>query len=171
MGNFFLEKTMHRFIVGCLTTFALGAMVGWSWTSDRYQSKMAEITSAGVQTEMENIQKQRDTEQELYFTTQQHEAQLNEQVDAINHNFELLLDGWMHSDGDSSGETALSENATDTATVSDCQCRCDVKNSAKFQKLYERQMMVARDCDITAAHYNELIRLVSEWNSRLNTEN
>lgn len=162
---------MHRFIVGCLTTFALGALVGWSWTSDRYQSKMAEITSAGVHAEMENIQKQRDTEQELYFTTQQHEEQLNEQVDAINHNFELLLDGWMHSDGDSSGETALSENATDTATVSDCQCRCNVENSAKFQKLYERQMMVARDCDITAAHYNELIRLVTEWNSKLNTEN
>ena len=90
---------------------------------------------------------------------------MNEQVDAINHNFELLLDGWMHSDGDSSGETALSENATDTATVSDCQCRCNVENSAKFQKLYERQMMVARDCDITAAHYNELIRLFSDIRS------
>lgn len=162
---------MHRFIVGCLTTFALGALVGWSWTSDRYQSKMAEITSAGVHAEMENIQKQRDTEQELYFTTQQHEAQLNEQVDAINHNFELLLDGWMYTDSDSSGETALSENATDTGTVSDCECRCNVENSAKFQKLYERQMMVARDCDINAAHLNALIKMVNEWNSKLNTAN
>lgn len=39
---------------------------------------------------------------------------------------------------------------------------------SEFRKLYERQLMIARDCDITASHYNQLIKFYNEareeWN-------
>lgn len=37
--------------------------------------------------------------------------------------------------------------------------QCSGENRAKLRRLYEQQLEVARDCDITAAHYNELLQL------------
>ena len=65
----------------------------------------------------------------------------------------------MHNSQDNaSGNSGLSDSATTAGAVSDCKCRCDGKDQTKLRRLYQEQLIIARDCDITASHYNELIR-------------
>lgn len=37
------------------------------------------------------------------------------------------------------------------------QCRCPQQDRERLQRLYQRQLAIARDCDITAARYNALL--------------
>lgn len=64
----------------------------------------------------------------------------------------------MHNSQDNaSGNSGLSSTASTAGAVSDCECRCNGKNTAELRRLYQQQLIVARDCDITATHYNALI--------------
>lgn len=63
-----------------------------------------------------------------------------------------------NSQDNASGNSDMSSTASTAGAVSDCECRCDDKNAAKLRRLYQEQLIIARDCDITASHYNELIR-------------
>ena len=62
-----------------------------------------------------------------------------------------------NSQDNASGNSDMSSTASTAGAVSDCECRCDDKNAAKLRRLYQEQLIVARDCDITATHYNALI--------------
>lgn len=64
----------------------------------------------------------------------------------------------LHNEDNASGNSDMSSNASTAGAVSDCECRCDDKNATKLRRLYQEQLIIARDCDITASHYNELIR-------------
>lgn len=64
----------------------------------------------------------------------------------------------LHNEDNASGNSDMSSTASTAGAVSDCECRCDDKNAAKLRRLYQEQLIIARDCDITASHYNELIR-------------
>lgn len=58
-------------------------------------------------------------------------------------------------------ENNMSDSAKAPVAIQTSECKCHVVNRREFQRLYEKQLIVARDCDITAMHYNELINL---WN-------
>lgn len=62
-----------------------------------------------------------------------------------------------NSQDNASRNSDMSSTATTAGAVSDCKCRCDGKDQAKLRRLYQEQLIVARDCDITATHYNALI--------------
>ena len=163
---------MNPYLLNFLLGGALGAMVTWSVTYEHYQHEIDKINQAGISAAVEALEKQHQVERDLYFSTREVEGGLYDEIDSINSTFDLYLsDDWLHNESGRPGETALSENAGDTGSVQTSECRCDVKNSAEFQRLYEQQMTVARDCDINAAHLNSLIKMVNEWNSKLNTEN
>ena len=67
------------------------------------------------------------------------------------------LNAWASEDN-TSCDSDMSSTASTAGAVSDCECRCDDKNATKLRRLYQEQLIIARDCDITASHYNELIR-------------
>ena len=61
---------------------------------------------------------------------------------------------------DTSSDTTLrSDTRTTERTTTEKKDRCVRQDSAKFQRLYEQQLEVARDCDITATYYNKLLEL------------
>lgn len=66
----------------------------------------------------------------------------------------------MHNSQDNaSGNSGLSSTASTAGAVSDCECRCNGKDTEKLRRLYQEQLIVARDCDINATYLNNLI----EW--------
>ena len=78
---------------------------------------------------------------------------LNDSIDSFDVNSML-------NNQDSATDTK--QMPTDTSTTSrvqECKCECSRADRAKLQRLYQRQLIVARDCDITATHYNQLIKL------------
>ena len=69
----------------------------------------------------------------------------------------------MHADaGGAGGQGNVSTASGAPGRVSASADKCAGSDGAKLRKLYEEQLSIARDCDITAAHYNELIRLYDE---------
>lgn len=64
----------------------------------------------------------------------------------------------MHADaGGAGGKGGVPATATAPCAVREGASQRVGTDRAKLQRLYERQLVIARDCDITAAHYNELI--------------
>ena len=64
----------------------------------------------------------------------------------------------MHADaGGAGGQGGVPATATAPCAVRKGASQRAGSDGAKFRKLYEEQLTIARDCDITAAHYNELI--------------
>lgn len=61
----------------------------------------------------------------------------------------------------------MSNSSKAPLAIQTSECKCHVVNRKEFQRLYEKQLIVARDCDITATHYNELIKL---WNDMFSKE-
>lgn len=147
----------------------IGSCFGVTITAKHYRAEIINLQAEAIKTEQDALVKQLNTEHEWQAKQEQADKEATDEINKIKDKYNAAMSklhaNSLRTDSGSSGETALSENATDAATVSDCQCRCNVENSAKFQKLYEQQMMVARDCDITAAHYNKLIRLFSDIRS------
>ena len=64
-----------------------------------------------------------------------------------------------NSQDNASGNSDMSSTASTAGAVSDCECRCDGKDTEKLRRLYQEQLIVARDCDINATYLNNLI----EW--------
>ena len=75
--------------------------------------------------------------------------------DVGNHRDGSGLHG-MQSDG-SGSQGSVSDTATAPSRVSESTSQRSENDRAKLQRLYERQLTLARDCDITASHYNQLI--------------
>ena len=64
----------------------------------------------------------------------------------------------MHADaGGAGGQGGVPATATAPCAVREGASQRAGSDGAKLRKLYEEQLSIARDCDITAAHYNELI--------------
>ena len=64
----------------------------------------------------------------------------------------------VYTDTTDSGQ-GLSADTTTTKAISQSTCKCNGTDEAKLQRLYEQQLVIARDCDITATYYNNLIDL------------
>lgn len=62
----------------------------------------------------------------------------------------------LHSDG-SRSKSSMPDTSGTTGRVSASADKSSGYDRAKLQRLYEKQLLIARDCDITAAHYNRLI--------------
>lgn len=62
----------------------------------------------------------------------------------------------LQSDG-SGSQSGVSSSSGATGRISAGADKSSGYDRAKLQRLYERQLVIARDCDITAAHYNQLI--------------
>lgn len=64
----------------------------------------------------------------------------------------------VHTDTTDSSQ-GLSTDTTAAKAISQSTCKCNGADKAKLQRLYEQQLVIARDCDITATYYNNLIDL------------
>ena len=61
---------------------------------------------------------------------------------------------------DTSSDTTLRPDTRITVrNATEMKDRCVRQDHAKLQRLYEQQLEVARDCDITATYYNKLSEL------------
>ena len=81
-------------------------------------------------------------------------------IDELN---ALQLQFTEYTDSDSA---TLPSDATASSAVSQGKCDCSGKDQAKLQRLLTEQMIVAKDCDITATYYNHLI----DWYNSISQE-
>lgn len=142
-------------------SFGFGAFV----TSNHYQKKIADFKADAALQYAQALEAKSTREKYLQDKANSAATQAAKEKNEIEARYKSLLadaaDAFsLHADGarskngvpgDASAPGAVSERANQRAGA----------DGAKFQKLYQEQLAIARDCDITAAHYNELINL---WN-------
>ena len=148
-------------IVG-ISFLLLGLFIGWKVTSTYFE---AEINAMLLQIQE---QEQKSHVEALEKTIKNTETltvklgELNNETSNINNKFMSLSKfniEQLRTEDTSSDTTLRTDTRTTERTTTEKKDRCVRQDRAKFQRLYEQQLEVARDCDITATYYNKLLEL------------
>ena len=107
---------------------------------------------------------QRNKEYEYYFLSNENAKTAQTSIEQITKDFSAAVsDGLsfrvLNETSSDTNTAALSAASSATSSVQKGRCECSAKDKAKLQRLYEQQLVVARDCDINSTYLNKLI----EW--------
>lgn len=140
---------------------------GYYLAAKRYEAKFEEYRAEQAQAVIKQQEEFRKQERERYAQVSTIQSNLADDVADVIKSYNTLNDSIdsfnansMHDNKDSA--TNSKQMPTDTSTtprIQDCRCERSTVDRARLQRLYQRQLIVARDCDITATHYNQLIKL------------
>ena len=140
---------------------------GYYLAAKRYEAKFEEYRAEQAQAVIKQQEEFRKQERERYAQVSTIQSNLADGVADVIKSYNTLNDSMdsfnansMHDNQDSATDTNQVSATTSTISrVQDCRCERTTADRAKLQRLYQRQLIVARDCDITATHYNQLIKL------------
>lgn len=153
---------MKNLSLAVFISLLLGLFVGWKLTSNYFEKEMnimiLEIKEQNEKNHNKSIEKQvKDTEQ-LVVTL----GELNNETQQINNQFynlsQLNIER-LQSDNPSGNKLLSTKTSTTERTTAEKKCQCNGAYKTKLQRLYEQQLTIARDCDITATYYNKLLEL------------
>ncbi|MCI7772626.1 MAG: hypothetical protein MR514_02020 [Succinivibrio sp.] len=150
-----------------------GACFGVTITAKHYRAEIAQIQTDAIKADQEATAKQLNIEHYWQEQQRQADAEANNELQKIQDKYDKALSmlnarksDSVHVNSDSTSETALSSDSKTLNSVSACNCQCSDRDRAKLQRLYQRQLTIARDCDITATYYNHLI----DWYNSISKE-
>mgnify|MGYP007069845830 CR=1 FL=1 len=136
------------------------------------KKQITDMTAAAQRAEIEAQAQQREIEHEWQQKADAAAAAAQAELVEVQASYEdslqslygLLADyadgDGLHADGAGGDPTALpAAPAAPGAACKPCPDGRSSTDTAKLQRLLEQQMTVARDCDITASRYNELLKL------------
>ena len=140
---------------------------GYYLAAKRYEAKFEEYRAEQAQAVIKQQEEFRKQERERYAQVSTIQSNLADGVADVIKSYNTLNDSMVSFNANSmlnnkDSATNSKQMSTDTSTTSrvqDCRCECSTADRARLQRLYQRQLIVARDCDITASHYNQLIKL------------
>lgn len=152
-----------------LLSAAVIASVTWYLTSSYYQIKLVSMEKQYEQILNEAQKAKTQKEQEFFTEAINVQSGLSKDIQNVtstyNHYFSDFLpgdSGWLQQSDNTSSSKDVSANSKTSISISQSKCQCDGTDKAKLRKLYEQQLTIARDCDITSAHYNALIDLYNK---------
>ena len=149
------------------TVSVLGsAYIGYELTSSYYQIKLVTMEKQYEQILNEAQKAKTQKEQEFFTEAINVQSSLSKDIQNVtstyNHYFSDFLpsdSGWLQQSDNTSSSKDVSSNSEVTTSISQSKCQCNATDKAKLRNLYEQQLTIARDCDITATYYNNLIDL------------
>ena len=148
-------------IVG-ISFLLLGLFIGWKVTSTYFEAEMnamlLQIQEQEQKSHVEALEKTIKNTETLTVKL----GELNNETSNINNKFMSLSKfniEQLRTEDTSSDTTLRTDTRTTERTTTEKKERCVRQDRAKFQRLYEQQLEVARDCDITATYYNKLLEL------------
>lgn len=152
-----------------LLSVAVIASVTWYLTSSYYQIKIAKMEKQSEQILNEAQKAKTQKEQEFFTEALNVQSNLSEDIQNVTSTYNHYFSDFLSSDSsrlqqsdNASGSKDMSSNSEVTISVSQSKCQCNGADKAKLRELYEQQLIVARDCDITASYYNNLIDLYNK---------
>ena len=133
----------------------VSAYISYSFTSSHYQLKIAEYEKKQAQVLNQALEDK--AKKENVFNGVLADAQSNIALDVqhITSTYNRYHFNGLFSDTDSvhtdttDSSKSVSADTTTTKAISQSTCKCNGTDKAKFQRLYEQQLVIARDCDIT----------------------
>lgn len=130
---------------------------GWYVCSVRYESQWQEHLNSLLQEHNVALQQTREKEHEQRERADNASKNLQKALADIDSMYEHLKSERLHKPSSTSNMSRTATNSSRTTSKS--SCKCTRNDSQKFQRLYEQQLVVAKQCDDIAVKYNELINL------------
>ena len=153
---------MKRLSIVGISFLLLGLFIGWKVTSTYFEAEMnamlLQIQEQEQKSHVEALEKTIKNTETLTVKL----GELNNETSNINNKFMSLSKfniEQLRTEDTSSDTTLRTDTRTTERTTTKKKDRCVRQDYAKFQRLYEQQLEVARDCDITATYYNKLLEL------------
>jgi len=159
---------MRDFICGLVLSALCaigGAICGYEAASTKCELEKAQFHKTALEQEQKAAEKKHDTENLYKDAVVKSQSDVFADVQAIDAHWNDLSAHDLNADDDSvhtdsaGSIDAVRKDPEPPAGISKTQCRCPGQNRAKLQRLYERQLVIAKDCDITATYYNRLLEL------------
>ena len=148
-------------IVG-ISFLLLGLFIGWKVTSTYFEAEMNAMLLQIQEQEQKSHVKALEKTIKNTETLTVKLGELNNETSNINNKFMSLSKfniEQLRTEDTSSDTTLRTDTRTTERTTTEKKDRCVRQDFTKFQRLYEQQLEVARDCDITATYYNKLLEL------------
>lgn len=140
---------------------------GYYLAAKRYEAKFEEYRAEQAQAVIKQQEEFRKQERERYAQVSTIQSNLADGVADVIKSYNTLNDrmdsfnanSLLNNEDSATNSKQMPTDTSTTSRVQDCRCECSKADRARLQRLYQRQLIVARDCDITATHYNQLIKL------------
>lgn len=159
---------------------------GWWTAAQGYAKEKAEFEAKAQAQYVQALEAKAVREKYLQGKIEDAASNAKQAQSAIEERYQMLLDAarrvpadvpgsgdaddavGMHADaGGAGGKGGVPATATAPCAVREGASQRSRADGAKLRQLYEEQLTIARDCDITAAHYNELIDLWQLCDARM----
>jgi len=151
--------------VFALLTYAAGFVCGAVVMSWHYKAEISEFKANAEAQYAQALEAKAVREKYLQGKADENAVKAKEAQDEIEARYKSLLADAadalsVHADS-AGGKDSVPSDPKPADRVSTGAGERHAAYRAKLQRLYERQLEIARDCDITASYYNRLIQL---WN-------
>lgn len=135
----------------------IAVFIAWFACSTYYENQLTTYLNEQLQAVNQQLIRVRDEERRQRRRANVAIENLSKAKHDLNLRYAELSNLRLQSDN-SDDSMPRASNSSRVASRSTCQCA--KQNREKLQRLYEQQLTIARDCDITATKYNELLQLV-----------
>ena len=158
-------------LIAGAVAFAVGYIAGYATRDDQAEIESLNVAKNALEQERANLIQQLEVEHEHQKTAQINAAETQEDLDDLEKRYASAIDELnalqlQFSEYTDSSTSALSTDTSTSRTVQKDKCKCSGKDQAKLQRLLTEQLIVAKDCDITATYYNHLI----DWYNSISQE-
>ena len=158
-------------LIAGAVAFAVGYIAGYATRDDQAEIERLNVAKNALEQERANLIQQLEVEHEHQKTAQINAAKTQKDLDNLEKRYASAIDELnalqlQFSEYTDSSTSALSTDTSTSRTVQKDKCKCSGKDQAKLQRLLTEQLIVAKDCDITATYYNHLI----DWYNSISQE-
>lgn len=158
-------------LIPVLSLLIIAFASGWYVSHTRDKANMQQ-TIIEVQAEVEaQKEKANALSQELQERANRADMQQATAEIDIAADYAKRVEQLHHDATDASGDTDVSNDTGTTCQISDRFREHDARVRRAFRELREEVLTIARDRDITASHYNELISLYNDLLEQVNKGN
>lgn len=162
-------------LIGSFFLFGLGVVGGYHLASTQCELKKLEFYNDALEKQAQADRKTQDMENVYKDALVNAQSGVVLDLERINADFtgaRFDFSSWsdgMHDDKTGADSTKqLSDTPATSSAVSEKKCGCSATDRTKLQRLYEQQLVIARDCDITISYYNRLLEMYQQLRSTKN---
>ena len=153
---------VYSVIIMILLLFLASFLMGYNFAARNYELKIAHLEQQAKDYENKILTSTLETERKNQELVVQQTEKVNDDVKKIDDDFKRYsneLNSDSLSDSGSSNKVSLSTTFTTTDNLSTCKCRYTSADNRKLKAIKQRQLEIAKDCDIAKSKLNSLIML------------
>ena len=152
----------YSVIIMILLLFLGSFLMGYNFAARNYELKIAHLEQQAKDYENKILTSTLETERKNQELVTQQTEKVNNDVKKIDDDFKRYsneLNSDSLSDSGSPNKVSLSTTSTTTDNLSTCKCGHTSADNRKLKAIKQRQLEIAKDCDIAKSKLNSLIML------------